>query len=50
MGQMKNIYNILLVKPERKRPVGRPRRRWKYNNRMDHRVIGWKGVDWMHLA
>jgi hypothetical protein len=37
-------------KPERKRPLGRPRRRWEDNIRMDLREVGWERVDWMHLA
>jgi hypothetical protein len=37
-------------KPEGKRPLVRPRRRWEDNIRMDLREIGWEGVDWMHLA
>jgi hypothetical protein len=36
-------------RPEGKRPLGRPRRRWE-DIRMDLRGIGWKGVDWIHLA
>jgi hypothetical protein len=39
----------LIGEPEGKRPLGRPRRRWKDNIRLV-REIGWKGVDWMHLA
>jgi hypothetical protein len=39
----------LVGKPEGKRPLGRPRRRWKDNVRMNIREIVWKGVDWMHL-
>jgi len=39
----------LIGKPEGKRPLGRPRRRWKDNIRIDLREIGWEGVDWMHL-
>jgi hypothetical protein len=45
-----NIYNILIGKPEGKRPLGRSRSRWKDNVRMDLMDIGWEGVDWMHLA
>jgi hypothetical protein len=41
-------YNILVGKPQGKRPLGRPRRRWEYNIKMDLREIGWDGVDWMH--
>jgi hypothetical protein len=37
-------------KPEGKRPLGRPRRRWEDNIRMDLRVIGWGGMDWIDLA
>jgi hypothetical protein len=37
---MRNAYNILVGKPEGKRPLGRPRRRWKDNVRMDLRGIG----------
>jgi hypothetical protein len=40
----------LVRKPERKRPLGRPRRRWEDNIGMDFREIGWEGVDWSHLA
>jgi hypothetical protein len=37
-------------KPEEKRPLGRPRRMWKDNIRMDLREIGWGGMDWIDLA
>jgi hypothetical protein len=37
-------------KPEGKRPLGRPRRRWVNNIKMDLREIGWDGVDWIYLA
>jgi hypothetical protein len=47
---MRNAENILVRKPERKRPRGRPMRRWLDNIKMDLKTIGWKGVDWMHLA
>jgi hypothetical protein len=47
--KMRNGYKILVGKPEGKRPFGRHRRRWETNTRMDHREIGWEGVDWMHL-
>jgi len=47
---MKNAYDILVGKPEGKRPLGRPRCRWEYNIKMIIREIGWKGVDWAHLA
>jgi hypothetical protein len=38
---------ILVGKPEGKRPLGRPRRRWVNNIKMDLRQIGWDGVDWI---
>jgi hypothetical protein len=37
-------------KPEGKGPLGRPRRRWEDNIRMDLREIGWGGMDWIDLA
>jgi hypothetical protein len=46
---MKNAYRILVRKPERKRPLGRPRRRWKDNTRINIREIRWEGVDWIYL-
>jgi hypothetical protein len=36
-------------KPEGKKPLGRPRRRWEDNNKMDLTDIGWDGMDWIHL-
>jgi hypothetical protein len=50
MGETKNAYRILLGKPEGKRPLGRPRRRWVDNIKMDLRVIGWNGMDLFELA
>jgi hypothetical protein len=41
---------LLVVKPEGKRPLGRPRRRWVDNIKMDPREIGWDGMDWIELA
>jgi hypothetical protein len=49
-GEMRNVYKILVGKPEGKRPFGRTRHRWVYNIRIDLREIGWEGVDWMYLA
>jgi len=40
----------LIEKSEWKRPVGRRRRRWEDNIRIDVREIGWEGVDWIHVA
>jgi hypothetical protein len=39
MGEMRNVYKILVGKPERKRPFGRPRRRWEVDIRMDLSVV-----------
>jgi hypothetical protein len=50
MGEKRNAYRILVGKSERKRPLGKSKRRWKDNVRMDLREIGWGGVDWIDLA
>jgi hypothetical protein len=49
MGTVINPYKILIRKPERKRPLGRPRHR-RQDNRMDLREMGWGVMDWIHLA
>jgi hypothetical protein len=49
-GEKRNAYRILVGKPEGKRPLGRPRRRWEDNIRMDLREIDWGGMDWIDLA
>jgi hypothetical protein len=40
MGEVRNAYNVLVGKPGRKRPLGRPRRRWEDNIRIDLREVG----------
>jgi hypothetical protein len=50
MGEKRTEYRILVGKPEGKRPVRRPRRRWVDNIQMDLREIGWDGVDWIDMA
>jgi hypothetical protein len=50
MGATRNAYGILVGKPEGKRPLGRPRRRWVDNIKMDLVEIGWDGRDWIELA
>jgi hypothetical protein len=44
------LYRLLVGKPEGKRPLGRPRRSWVDNIKMDLLEIGWGGVDWIGLA
>jgi hypothetical protein len=46
----KEVYKVLVGKPEGKRPLGRPRRRWEDGIRMDLREIGLGGLDWIRLA
>jgi hypothetical protein len=50
MGETRNVYGILMGKPEGKRPVRRPRRRWVDHTKMDLREIGWDGMDWIDVA
>jgi hypothetical protein len=50
MGKKRNAYRLLVGKPEEKRLLGRPRRRWVDNIRMDLREVGWGDVDWIGLA
>jgi hypothetical protein len=49
-GEKRNAYRVLVGKPEGKRPLGRPRRRWVDNIRMDLGEVGWGDVDWIGLA
>jgi hypothetical protein len=50
MGETRNAYRILMGKPEGKKPLGRQRRRWVDNIKIDLREIGWDGTDWIDLA
>jgi hypothetical protein len=50
MGEGRNMYRVLVGKPEGKRPVERPRHRWEGGIKMDLREIGWGCVEWIHLA
>jgi hypothetical protein len=47
MGEKSNVYRLLVGKPEGKRPLGRPRRRWIDNIKKDLLEIGWSVVDWI---
>jgi hypothetical protein len=49
-GKKRNAYSILEENPERKRLLGRPRRRWMDDIKIDLRERGWGGVDWIDLA
>ena len=44
------MYRVLVGKPEGKRPLGRPRRRWEDNINMDLQEVGCEGMDWIELA
>jgi hypothetical protein len=50
MGEERKMYKVLVGKPEGKRPLGRPRRRWEDRIRMDLREIGLGGVDSIRLS
>jgi len=50
MGERKGVYRVLVGKPEGKRPLGRPRRRWENNIKMDIQEVGCEGMDWIELA
>jgi len=49
-GEGRGAYRVLVGRPEGKRPLGRPRRRWEGNMKMDLREADSEGVDWIHLA
>jgi hypothetical protein len=50
MGERSGAYRVLVAKPEGRRPLGRPWRRWEDNIKMDLREVGWGGADWIDLA
>jgi hypothetical protein len=45
MGKKRKAYRVLVSKPDGNRPLGRPRRRWVYNIKIDLREIRWDGLD-----
>ena len=49
-GEGRGMYRVLVGKPEGKRPLGRPKRRWEDNIKMDLQQVGCGGVDWIQLA
>jgi hypothetical protein len=50
MGEDRGVHRVLVGKPERKRQLGRPRRRWEDNIKMDFQEVGVGHEDWMELA
>jgi hypothetical protein len=49
-GKKTGACRILVGRPEGRRPLGRPRRRWEDNIKMDLQDVGWEGMDWSELA
>ena len=50
MGEKRGVYRVLVGKPKRNRPLGRSRRRWEDNIKMDLQEVGCGGIDWIQLA
>ena len=50
MGEWRGVYRVLVGKPEGKRPLGRPRRRWEDNIKMAFKGVGCGCIDWIELA
>jgi hypothetical protein len=50
MGEGRGVYRVLVVRPECKRPLGRPRHRWENNIKLDLREMGIDGANWIQLA
>jgi len=50
MGKKRGVCRVLVGKPAGKRPLGRPRRRWEDNVKMDLQEVGCGGMDWIELA
>jgi hypothetical protein len=50
MGESRGVYRALVGKPQRKRPLGRPRHRWENNIKMDLQEVGCGGMGWIELA
>jgi hypothetical protein len=50
MGERRDVYRVLVGKPEGKRTLGRPRHRWEDNIKMDLQEVGCGGMDWIELA
>jgi hypothetical protein len=50
MREKRDAYGLLVGKPEGNKPLGRPRRRWVDNIKMDLREVGWSDMDWIDLV
>jgi hypothetical protein len=50
MGEERGAYRVLVGRPDGRRPLGRPRRRWEDNIKMDLQEVGWGGMDWIDMA
>jgi len=50
MGERRGVYRVLVGKPEGKRPLGRPRRRWEDNIKMNLQEVGCGVMDWIDLV
>ena len=50
MGEGRGVYRIFVRKPEGRSPLGRPRRRWEDNIKLDLQEVGCEGMDWIELA
>jgi len=49
-GESRGVYRVVVGKPEGKRPLGIPRRRWEYNIKMDLQKVECEGMDWIDMA
>jgi hypothetical protein len=50
MGEGRDAYRVLVGRPEGRRPLGRPRRRWEDNIKIDLQEVGWGCMDWIDMA
>jgi hypothetical protein len=50
MGEGRGAYRVLVGRPEGRKPLGRPRRRWEDNIKEDLQEVGWGGIDWIDMA
>jgi hypothetical protein len=50
MGERRGVYSVLVGEPRGKKPLGRPRRKWEGNIKMDLQEMGFESMDWIELA